>query len=71
MSTSKCNYVSYCIRVKSNRMDCVFYCILVVLCCSRLSLSASNDDTGDFIDEKGKALNNLKGKIFFFFAPGA
>lgn len=60
MSGSKCNYVSYCIRVKSNRMDCVFYCILVVLCCSRLSLSASNDDTGDFIDEKGKALNNLK-----------
>lgn len=51
-------------------MDCVFYCIFVVFCCLRLFLSVFNDDIGDFIDEKGKVLNNFKGKIFFFFVLG-
>lgn len=37
------------------------HCLLVVLCCSSFALSVLGDDS-DFIDEKGKALKNLKGK---------
>lgn len=36
-------------------------CLLVVLCWSSFALSALVEDP-DFIDEKGKALKNFKGK---------
>ena len=36
-------------------------CLLVVLCWSSFALSALVEDP-DFIDEKGKALKNIKGK---------
>ena len=37
-------------------------CLLVVLCWSSFALSALVEDP-DFIDEKGKALKNFKGKF--------
>ena len=38
--------------------------LLVALCCSSFALNVLGDDS-DFIDEKGKALRNLKGKRNF------
>lgn len=37
------------------------HCLLVVLCCASFALNVFGDDS-DFIDEKGKALKNFKGK---------
>ena len=38
-----------------------FHFLLVSLCCSSFALRVLGEDS-DFIDEKGKALRNLKGK---------
>ena len=40
--------------------------LFVALFCSIFALCVFSDDS-DFIDEKGKALKNLKGKRLFFF----
>lgn len=48
-------------KAKEVRMKRSILCLLVVLCWSSFALSALVEDP-DFIDEKGKALKNFKGK---------
>lgn len=43
-------------------MKGLFQCLLVVLCSLNFALTIRGDDS-DFIDEKGKALRHLKGKM--------
>lgn len=47
-------------------MKGVFQCLLVALCSLNFALSVHGDDS-DFIDEKGKALRHLKGKMNYLF----
>ena len=48
-------------------MKRVFQCLLVALCSLNFALTVYSDDS-DFIDEKGKALRHLKGKVNYMFS---
>ena len=45
-------------------MNLPFHCLFIVFCFLNFASSVPSDDS-DFIDEKGKALKNLKGKPRF------
>lgn len=49
------------------RMKGVFQCLLVALCSLNFALTVHGDDS-DFIDEKGRALRHLKGKMKYMFS---
>lgn len=48
-------------------MKGVFQCLLVALCSLNFALTVHGDDS-DFIDEKGRALRHLKGKMKYMFS---
>lgn len=58
---SNCLLFRFDYKATETKMKGSVHCLLVVLCCSSFALSVLGDDS-DFIDEKGKALKNLKGK---------
>lgn len=44
-------------------MSLTFHCIFFALCfASSFASRSSSNDNGDFVDEKGKALKDFKGK---------
>ena len=48
-------------------MKGLFQCLLVALCSLNFALTICGDDS-DFIDEKGKALRHLKGKMNYLLS---
>lgn len=48
-------------------MKGLFQCLLVALCSLNFARTVHGDDS-DFIDEKGKALRHLKGKMNYMFS---
>jgi len=52
-------FISFSFQSKEEEMNLLFHCLFIVFCCFNFASSVPSDDS-DFIDEKGKALKNLK-----------